>query len=189
MSYERTSKESFAFYRQWRKHIGTAKIDLRKGHDGYQRITLIAVAERIAEKGTNGLGCYAGDQVIADELDVQRNTVTKYKRLLVDELGWLVKTGKRKGRAEVLDIAIPEPDAMVSVAEPEPASQRRTEPSRARTTAAAKPATVARHDPTVFPEKCPACQQQWSEDELRSAPDAVLEEHLGVRLRPYEDED
>jgi hypothetical protein len=93
-------------YRQWMKFIRDADPKLPPKHD---KDTLKLYCLIKSMEGFNGLGCYAGDDVLAKQLKWNRDTVRKYKRLAL-ELGWFGKTGKRKGRAEVLDIAIPDGD-------------------------------------------------------------------------------
>jgi hypothetical protein len=71
----------------------------------------------MAIEGTNGQGCYAGDATIAEQLEWNRDTVAKYKKLAID-LGWFVVNGKRHGRAREIDIAIPSQPYAVEAAEP-----------------------------------------------------------------------
>ncbi len=101
----KTSKEAFAFYRRWTKAFLDADLKLPKSA---KKATLWAYCSAMAAKGTNGLGCFASDAVIAKELQIyHRETVAKYRKLALD-LGWFVWNGERRGRAKVLDISIPD---------------------------------------------------------------------------------
>lgn len=124
----KTSRESFGNYRRWMKYIRSAPAKMPDRHD---RNLLLLYCYAKSTEGTNGLGCYAGDEKLANDLDWNRDTVRKYKKLAI-EIGWFVKTGARKGRAEILDIAIPDGDAYRS-------SPVDTDLSTARTTDPAEP--------------------------------------------------
>jgi hypothetical protein len=100
----KTTKEAFRAYHRWQKYILGAGY---KPPKGYSRTTLVAYALAMAIKGTNGLGCFASDKLIAKEIGIyRRERVGDYRHLALD-LGWFVRTGKRRGRAEELDISIP----------------------------------------------------------------------------------
>lgn len=111
-----TSKESFAYYRHWMTEFLRADIKLPKDCSKHM---LWSYCAAMAEGGTNGLGCYKSDPVVAREIGIShKDTVAKYRHLAI-ELGWFVRTGKHKGRTEVLDISIPgiQPDAYHESAE------------------------------------------------------------------------
>lgn len=115
MTNEKTSKEAFKDFRAWHRAFLAADMKLPRGC-GYSKFTLYAYCSAMAEKGTNGKGCYASDSVIARELGMShRDYAAKYRRLAV-ELGWLKPTGSKRGRVTELDIAVPEPD--VSAGQP-----------------------------------------------------------------------
>lgn len=97
-------KEDFAAYKRWEKYILGTHPELPKG---IRRPNLIAYCLAMAIKGFNGLDCYASDETIGKEIGIaNRSVVAKYRKLAI-ELGWFAWNGKRKGRAKVLDIAIP----------------------------------------------------------------------------------
>lgn len=106
----RVDAESFSRYRAWQKYILSEHPKI----PGYRKAYLYAYCVAMAEKGFNGKNCFAGDALIARQLGVKRDVVTKYRHLAL-KLGWFVKTGERRGRAEVLDIAIPlSPDTPIT---------------------------------------------------------------------------
>lgn len=102
------TENSLNRYRAWRRHIGEVELDLKTyvtdKKNGYDRLHLVSIAERIARHGANGIGCYPSNSSIAKELDITRVTVDKYKDLAI-ELGWFTDTGKRKRQIPVLDIS------------------------------------------------------------------------------------
>ncbi len=96
---QKVTPESFDAYRAWQKYILSTHPKLPTG---FKRATLVAYALAMAIKGTNGLDCFASDSTIAGELEIyRRGLIGNYRRLAL-ELGWFVRTGKRRGRAEVL---------------------------------------------------------------------------------------
>jgi hypothetical protein len=127
------AKEDFSTYKRWQKYILATHPQLPKG---CLRTNLIAYCLAMAIKGYNGLGCYASDSTIGDEIGIaNREVVSKYRRLAID-LGWFTWNGERRGRAKVLDIAIPADD--VCERSPVPAETK--------------------HDPDMAPAYCAACQ-------------------------------
>lgn len=160
----KTTKEDFAAYKQWQKYILRTHPKLP---DGYKRATLIAYALAMAIKGTNGLECYASDRVIAEELEMyRRDRVGDYRHLAL-ELGWFVRTGKRKGRAEVLNISIPS-----ETVSPETVTEIPND---------------AEHDAALSVADCPACKPLY--DQVRSG-ELTMERlegihHFYARLQPF----
>jgi len=146
MGTNKTSSEAFSLYRRWMKEFLKADIKLPKDSS---KAMLWAYCSAMAEHGTNGISCFASDQRIAGELKLKRDTVTKYRHLAL-ELGWLVPTGKRHGRAEGLSIAIPDPDAYrpsVAVSEPRtdnPAvnEERPSSPRLTRSESCSRPSNI-----------------------------------------------
>jgi hypothetical protein len=142
---QKVTSESFKAYRDWERYILSTHPKLPKG---FKRATLIAYVLAMAEKGSNGLDCFASDSTIAGELEIyRRGLVGNYRRLALD-LGWFVRTGKRRGRAEVLSIAIPSPKVS-TVAELE--SEFESE------------VTVAEHDAALASVDCPACKPLYKQ--------------------------
>jgi hypothetical protein len=125
---QKVSKESFGYYRRWMKFIRDAEPKMPERHD-VDTLKLYCLTKSL--EGTNGLACYAGDDVLAKQLHWNRDTVAKYKKLAV-ELGWFIWEGERKGRAKKLNVAIPD-DAGDSyrpaVSQPHSGSQRQPEPT------------------------------------------------------------
>jgi hypothetical protein len=104
MDKQKVSKESFDAYRAWLKFIRKAHPKLS---EGLVKSTLYSYCAAMASDGTNGLGCYTSDATIADDLELyDYRSVAPYRHEAM-RLGWFVWNGERKGRAKVLDIAIP----------------------------------------------------------------------------------
>jgi hypothetical protein len=78
---------------------------------------LLAFAWTFADKGDNGLNCFAGNGPISDQLECTRDTIGRYKSVAIDA-GWFVGTGRKVGRSKVYDISIPsrEPEPYKRVA-------------------------------------------------------------------------
>jgi hypothetical protein len=156
-----TSKEAFANYHRWQKHIKNSHPNLP---DRHTRDKLLLYCWAMADEGTNGIGCYAGNAYIAEMLEWNRDTVAKYKTLAI-ELGWFVLTGKRKGRAPILDVNIPSlaPAAPVELADvPKPVTrkpvsvpQMPAKPRSATSTARSK-GRPEHEDKSVY--ECAGCQ-------------------------------
>ncbi|HEY1664300.1 MAG TPA: hypothetical protein VGG54_01285 [Trebonia sp.] len=119
MAKNKIEKAQFAYARRWEKYILNDHRELTKGTDdrsrrskGIDRCTLLAYAFAMSVKGTRGIGCFAGDAMIAKELGLSRDTVTKYRHE-AKRLGWFVQAvddnGKPRSvnRVEVLNISIP----------------------------------------------------------------------------------
>jgi hypothetical protein len=104
---EKVSKDSFKAYRDWQRYILKTKPKLSPK---IRRVTLIAYCLAMASHGTNGLGCYAGDGTVAEELGMYDSKAVRPYRHEAMCLGWFVWNGERRGRAKVLDIAIPADD-------------------------------------------------------------------------------
>lgn len=102
---EKTTKQAFKEYRDWQRYILSSNPALSKGRS---KVILLAYCFAMASHGTNGIGCYASDRVIARELGLYDfRSVLPYRNEAI-RLGWFAWTGERKGRAKVLDIAIPD---------------------------------------------------------------------------------
>jgi hypothetical protein len=135
---------------RWQKHILGTHPDLPPH---CKRYTLIAYCLAMAVKGRNGLGCFASDEVMGEELGIaNRAVVAKYHHAAV-EVGWLAWNGKRRGRAKVLDISFPQvgPDIVsndVSV----------SADASFDAVVADEPPEVDEHDHGQAPATCPACQ-------------------------------
>ncbi len=141
---QKVTPESFKAYRDWGRYILKAKPKLGRGHT---KATLIAYCFAMASHGTNGLGCYASDGVIAEELGMYDfRSVLPYRNEAL-RLGWFVWNGERRGRAKVLDIAIPADDE-TSINVDVPAV---TETPRV---------SADGHVPGNLVD-CPACQEHW----------------------------
>jgi hypothetical protein len=104
----KVSKESFKAYRDWQRYILRATPKLS---EGCTKPTLIAYCFAMAFHGGNGIGCYASDARIAKELGMYDDRSVRPYRHEALRLGWFVWTGEKKGRTQVLDIAIPSDDA------------------------------------------------------------------------------
>jgi hypothetical protein len=99
-----TSKEAFAFHKRWEKALLSTEIKLPKG---CTRMGFVAYSMVMASHGWHGIECYASDDLVCRELGIyNRRDVAKYRNA-AKELGWLTPSGKRAGRAERLNIAIP----------------------------------------------------------------------------------
>jgi hypothetical protein len=95
--------EAWKQYGDWKRHIRTHNPRIPKD---CRRPTLIAFCLFLAEHGSAGLNCYAGDVTLAKELGIHRKYLAKYRRLAV-ELGWFEPNGIKGNRVEHLDISIP----------------------------------------------------------------------------------
>jgi hypothetical protein len=143
---DRLNAKTFDDYRAWVKFVMRAHPKMPARHNS-DRLKLYCLA--MAKDGGNGLGCYTSNATIAEELEWNRDTVTKYRRLAV-ALGWFKPNGERHGRAKELDIAIPR-DEFRSAPVP--------------------------HDPLAFPEHCQACLATGELDELGNLPASVQSAH------------
>lgn len=95
--------EAWKQYGDWRRYIRTHNPRIPRD---CRRPTLIAFCLFLAEHGSAGLDCYAGDVTLAKELGIHRKYLSKYRRLAV-KLGWFAPNGIKGNRVEHLDIAIP----------------------------------------------------------------------------------
>lgn len=155
---EKVSKQSFAAYCAWHKYIKNAEPKLTKG---LVKSTLFAYCAAMAVDGTNGLGCYTSDATIARQLGLYDARAVRPYRHEALRLGWFVWTGEMHGRAQVLDIAIPDGAAITDIL-------------------TVKPAEGAEHDRSVEPARCPACvpfRQRLADREMTM--DQILEAHRG----------
>jgi hypothetical protein len=170
---EKVSKESFKAYRDWQRYILKSEpkldgIETKSGTKGRTKLVLVAYCFVMASHGTNGLNCYASDAVIAKELGLYDYRSVRLYRLEALRLGWFAWTGEKKGRSQVLDIAIP------ADGERGENSSREVIPAVTRPADTESPA-VAEHDAWINPEDddlrdCPACEPllgSRSLDELR----------------------
>jgi hypothetical protein len=123
------TQAAFAYHRRWNKYILGYCGDLG---DGHSKDRLLAYCFAMADKGTEGCGCYASDATIGREIRRDRDTVGRYRHLAI-ELGWFKVVGSRN-RVEILDIQIPvaadvrqptPPPIAADVRQPNPASCRR----------------------------------------------------------------
>jgi hypothetical protein len=108
----RITPDNFAYHRRWRKYVLGYNGDLG---DGHSKDRLLAYCFAMADKGTEGFGCYASDTTIGHEIRRDRDTVARYRHLAL-ELGWFKAVG-RVNRVEILDIQIPD---AADVRQPEP---------------------------------------------------------------------
>ena len=102
---DKVSAQSFKTYRDWQRYILKSHPKLTKG---CAKATLVAYCFAMSSHGTNGLGCYTSDAVIANELGLYDHRAVRPYRHEALRLGWLAWTGEMKGRSQVLDVAIPE---------------------------------------------------------------------------------
>lgn len=102
-----------AYYRRWLRYIAKDHPTL----NGLNRGMLLAFAWTFADKGDNGLSCFAGNGPISDQLECTRDTVGRYKSVAIDA-GWFVDTGRKVRRSKVYNISIPsrEPEPYKRVA-------------------------------------------------------------------------
>lgn len=82
---------------------------------GCTRPTLLLYCFAMASHGINGLDCFASDATVAEELGMYDYRSVRPYRLEAVKLGWFVWTGKRHGRAKVLDISIPADDTLAGI--------------------------------------------------------------------------
>jgi hypothetical protein len=146
----RTTKEDFALYKRWQKYILDARPALSKG---LTRPTLVAYCFAMAVHGTNGKGCFASDAAIGREIGISHRGIIGRYRVFAIDVGWFKRTGEHKGRAEVLDVSIPDTES------PE----------------------VVSHDLSRAPGTCPACRrnvQRFYSGEITKA--ELFEVHTGV---------
>ena len=146
---DKVTKESFTAYRNWQRYILATRPAIPPRYEGCTRPTLLLYCFVMASHGTNGLGCFASDKTIAEEIGMYDfRSVMWYRRLAVD-LGWFVWNGERRGRTKVLDIAIPKDEETtrrrVVSAEPKPAED-------------VPKVTDAGHDRSTAPGYCAACR-------------------------------
>jgi len=92
----------------------------------------------MASHGTNGLGCYTSDAKIAGEIGMYEAKRVRPYRHEALRLGWFVSTGEHKGRAEIIDIAIPADAEMSTVVD-------------------VPTVTNAKHDGSKIFADCPGC--------------------------------
>jgi len=103
----KTTKEDYALYKRWEKHILDSHPKLS---DGIVRVTLIAYCLALAIHGSNGRDCYASNTTLARKLGINRDTGAKYRDEAI-RLGWFTPTDKRVGRVEKLNVSIPDEPA------------------------------------------------------------------------------
>jgi hypothetical protein len=140
---QKVTPESFKAKRDWDSYILKAKPKLTKG---CVKSTLVSYCFAMAEKGANGLGCFASDATIADELDLYDYRAVSPYRNEAMRLGWFVWNGKRRGRAKVLDITIPEDGESPEI---------RNSPADD----AAPRVSADGHVSGAYEADCPACQE------------------------------
>lgn len=151
----RTTKEDFALYMRWQKYILSTYPDMPKG---IARPTLIAYCFAMAVKGTNGKGCFASDTVIGRQIGISHRGIIGRYRVFAIDVGWFKRTGERKGRAEVLDISIPDTEGR----------------------------EVVSHDPAQAPGTCPACRRNLEKFYAGQITKAQLfEVHTGISADEY----
>jgi hypothetical protein len=159
------TKDDFKAYTDWQKHILATQPKLPKGR---KRVTLIAYCFAMASHGRCGLGCFASDVTIGKEIGIaNRDIVGKYRRLALD-LGWFVRTGERRGRGEVLNIAmssdVEETPVIVDTSDIEDDTEEMPAVQPAKT-------PVAGEHNAWFPEFCKTCSPliesgEYTQDEL-----------------------
>jgi hypothetical protein len=111
--------------RAWERYILKAEPKLTRG---CKKWTLLAYCFAMAFHGRNGIGCYASDSLIASELGMyDYRSVSPYRHEAL-RLGWFVWNGEKKGRAQVLDIAIPADAEMATKVATKPAETKPAEP-------------------------------------------------------------
>lgn len=160
----KTTKEEFAAYMRWQKYILSTYPDLPKG---CKRPTLIAYALAMAIHGTNGLDCFASDSRMKEALGLtNRGTVAKYRKLALN-LGWFVRNGKRRGRAESLDVSIPS----------------ETEGPNAPQISGSL-VTSAAHIRGISITTCPACQPSLKAGDIREFAKAQAVHNDAVKEQP-----
>jgi hypothetical protein len=99
------TKQTYRAYTDWQRYILNAHPKLPKG---INRQTLISFSLALAIGGSHGLECFTSDTTLAKELELShRDRLGKYREFVL-ELGWFVRTGRRKGRVEILNISIPQ---------------------------------------------------------------------------------
>jgi len=153
------TKDDFKAYTNWQKHILATHPEMPKHR---KRLTLIAYCLAMASHGRCGLGCFASDATIGKEIGIaNRDIVGNYRRLALD-LGWFARTGERRGRGEVLNIAIP------ADIEKTPVIEDDTEELPAETPA--RTPVVGKHN-AMIPEFCKTCSPliesgEYTQDEL-----------------------
>lgn len=159
---EKVSKTSFKAYRDWQRYIRKAHPKLSKG---LVKSKLLLYCLAMASDGANGIGCYTSDATIAEDCELyDARSVRPYRHEAL-RLGWLVWTGEMHGRAQVLNIAVPE------------VGESAAQPKRDNMSRLAAP---AKHDTSTAPYYCPACEPLISKarrGELTTA--EVLSIHAG----------
>jgi hypothetical protein len=148
----KTTREDFDAYMRWQKYILSTHPKLPKDDKGkgYVRTTLIAYCLAMAIHGTNGRECFASDKTIGKAIGIaNREVVSRYRHLALD-LGWFVRSGKRQGRAEKLNVSIPS-----ETREDPPGATDAEVPSVRQ--ASAPVVADTEHDPMVSFIACPAC--------------------------------
>lgn len=157
MADSRTYQDTpFKFYMRWNKALLAADIDLPKG---CIKATFISYCHAMSVHGSLGVDCFASDALICRELDIcNRRDVAKYRHAAV-QLGWMIPNGKRHGRAEGLNIAIPSPQ--VTPVSPKPDSPGKRQPRRHFEVSEIQPAAACEHPRKTMIDgelaKCDAC--------------------------------
>jgi len=104
----------FARHKAWLKALNKSKelrdiaVTARKVRGGGVDIRMIAKV--IAEHGSNGIGCYAGEDTLALIMGCDRKTIQRARATLIEK-GWFTVTSEKGGknrRSKVLDISQPD---------------------------------------------------------------------------------
>ena len=92
-------------YRDWRRRLARLAARDIPLPQGFKMAILFAVAIYIADQGNNGLDCFPSLTTIGRDLELNRDTVIKYRRALI-RMGWFTAR-PNTGRKIVLDISQP----------------------------------------------------------------------------------